>query len=89
MIVPQWEPVIVRLLADITNGEPCAYCFERRLPKCPGITLHVAMERDRAECDTAELLNTAMFELPAEMGWFEAMSEIRHRLASDWAISDQ
>lgn len=85
-----WEPSIVRLLADLTTGsEPCVYCFERRLATCPGMKLHVAMERDRADLEAGDQLHTAMVELPDGLDWRLAMKAIKCLILSRGVISQQ
>ena len=85
-----WEPSIVRLLADLTTGsEPCAFCFERRLTACPGMKIHVTMERDRAETEAADLLHTATVELPGNMDWHTAMQTIKRKILARDVISQQ
>lgn len=86
--VPVEELSIVRLLADVTTGgTPCAYCFARRQPTCPGMRLHVAMERERAELDASGLLQVAVIDLPEWMGWHLALSAIKTLILAQEIIS--
>lgn len=85
-----WEPSIVRLLADMTTGsEPCVFCFERRQATCPGMVLHVAMERDRAELEAGAVLHTAKVELPDGLDWRLAMRAIKRLILDRKVISQQ
>ncbi len=88
--VTLWEPSIVRLLADMTTGsEPCVFCFERQQVICPGMRMHVAIERDRAELEAGALLSTAVVELPEGLGWQLAMHAIKRLILTRKVISQQ
>ncbi|WET76879.1 hypothetical protein P3102_22510 [Amycolatopsis sp. QT-25] len=85
-----WEPSIVRLLADMTTGsEPCVFCFERKQATCPGMALHVAMERDRAELEAGAELHTAKVKLPDGLDWRLAMLAIKRLILDRKVISQQ
>jgi hypothetical protein len=86
--VPVQELSIVRLLADLTtDGTPCAYCFARRQPICPGMKMHVTVERERAELDASGLLQVAVIDLPDWMGWHLAMPVIKTLILAQEIIS--
>jgi len=81
---PHLLPTIARLLANYTTGEkPCALCWKRKQSVCPGMKLHVAIERDTVELETGALLSTAVVRLPGGLGWEVAM------LAIKWMIADR
>lgn len=73
-----WEPSIARLMADLTtSGGPCGYCIERQQARCPGMKLHVAVERERAELEAGALVSTAVVELPEGLGWRPALRTVK------------
>lgn len=85
---PVRELSIVRLLADLTTGAvPCVYCFARRQSTCPGIKLHVALEREQAELDVSGPLNVAVIDLPDWMDWKRAMRTIKTLILAQEIIS--
>ncbi len=85
---PVRELSIVRLLADLTTGAaPCVYCFARRQSTCPGIKLHVTMEREQAELDVNGPLNVAVIDLPEWMDWQRALKAIKTLILAQEIIS--
>ncbi|MYW96020.1 hypothetical protein G3I59_36805 [Amycolatopsis rubida] len=85
-----WEPTIVRLMANFaTDDEPCALCWERKQETCPGMKLHVAIERDRAELEAGALVSTAVVALPAGLGWDVAMLAVKRMIADRKVIPQQ
>lgn len=88
MGAPMRELSIVRLLADLNTGSPsCVFCFARRQSTCPGMKLHVAMERERAEVDAGGLLSVAVVDLPGWMDWQLALRTVRTLILTQGIIS--